>query len=152
MFPQLLKNDNIVFCTNPHKFSVKGLNLLGSSGQNIEDICRFRDMSGKNHLDVLKDTLKIRHMAPTCPDTLRSYPFEDEDPLIIREAPHVYYSCNSNEFNSSLETQMNGSIRLFTVPIFAEFKQVVFLDLHSLVAYGYKISLDDAELVREEMS
>ena len=95
MFPQLLDNNNILFTTNPHSFSLNGLNFLGSSGQNIDDICRFKDMSEKTQLDILEETLEMRHMAPTCPDTLRSYPFEVEDPLTINEAPNVYFSCNS---------------------------------------------------------
>jgi DNA polymerase delta subunit 2 len=92
MLPALLKNENIVFCTNPHKFSMNGLNFLGTSGQNIEDICRFTDMSNRKEIDVLYETLQMRHLAPTCPDTLRCYPFEKDDPLIIREPQNVYFS------------------------------------------------------------
>lgn len=95
MFPQLLENDNIVFSTNPHQFEIGGFKFLGTSGQNIKDICKFVDMKDKTECDVLYNTLKMRHIAPTCPDTLRSFPFESEDPLVIENAPNVYFSCNS---------------------------------------------------------
>ena len=49
-------------------------------------------MEDIREVDVLYQTLEMRHIAPTCPDTLRSYPFENEDPLIIREGHNVYFS------------------------------------------------------------
>jgi len=148
LFPKLLssslKHNSLIFSTNPHKFSLNGLKFLGSSGQNIEDICRFRDMSSKSELDILYETLQLRHIAPTCPDTLRSYPFENEDPLIIRDAPNVYFSCNAKEYSSMLETQLNGLMRIFTVPSFTKTKEVVLLDLGSLDTYSYKIQIDES--------
>lgn len=100
MFPKLLENQQVHFCTNPHKFSLNGLMFLGTSGQNIKDICRFKSMDGKSEVDVLYETLEMRHLAPTCPDTLRSYPFESEDPLIIREGLNVYFSCDATEYGT----------------------------------------------------
>lgn len=150
LFPQIHKEvqkatihpDGLIFSTNPHKFSLNGLKFLGSSGQNIEDICRFRDMSSKSELDILYETLQMRHIAPSCPDTLRSYPFETEDPLVIRDAPNVYFSCNAKEYSSMLETQLNGLMRVFTVPSFTKTKEVVLLDLGSLETYSFKIQID----------
>lgn len=95
LFPQLLKNDNIIFSTNPHQFEINGLQFLGTSGQNVNDITRFVDMKEKTEVEILHDTLEMRHIAPTCPDTLRSFPFSEVDPLVIKESPNVYFSCNA---------------------------------------------------------
>jgi len=100
-------------------------------------------MTDKKEIDILYQTLQMRHVAPTCPDTLRSYPLENEDPLIIDNAQNVYFSCNAKEFGTKLESQMNGVIRLFTVPAFTIQHEIVLMDLGSLETYCYKISLDE---------
>lgn len=43
-----------------------------------------------------------RHMAPSAPDTLWSYPFQDNDPFIIEKSPHVYYIGNQPQFEDRL--------------------------------------------------
>ena len=56
------------------------------SNQMIDD-----DMNNLEHQDAniclskLKQTLQIRHLCPTAPDTLRIYPFKDSDPFVIAE-------------------------------------------------------------------
>lgn len=41
---------------------------------------KLDDPSPINCLEML---LKIRHICPTAPDTLRAFPFKDEDPFVI---------------------------------------------------------------------
>jgi hypothetical protein len=53
------------------------LTILGCSGQNINDISRYGDMA--ESIDWLEQSLKWRHIAPTAPDTLACYPYEDDD-------------------------------------------------------------------------
>lgn len=42
--------------------------FLGTSGQNVSDIQRYSSMD--NHCEILEETLQLRHLAPTAPDTL----------------------------------------------------------------------------------
>ena len=42
--------------------------FLGTSGQNVVDIHKYTSMT--NHLDILENTLRLGHLAPTAPDTL----------------------------------------------------------------------------------
>ena len=42
--------------------------FLGTSGQNVCDIKRYSSMD--DHLEILENTLRLRHLAPTAPDTL----------------------------------------------------------------------------------
>ena len=36
-------------------------------------------------IEKMKDTLNMRHLCPTAPDTLRVYPFKDRDPFVISQ-------------------------------------------------------------------
>ena len=135
LFPSLIESNNIILSTNPHKFSINGYDFLGTSGQNIQDVWRFRSMEDIREVDVLYQTLEMRQIAPTCPDTLRSYPFENEDPLIIREGHHVYFSWNAKEYGSIWE---RSQMSVFTIPSFAVNKSFVLLDLETLETYEFK--------------
>lgn len=42
--------------------------FLGTSGQNVSDIQKYSSMD--SHLEILEETLRLRHLAPTAPDTL----------------------------------------------------------------------------------
>lgn len=42
--------------------------FLGTSGQNVGDIQKYSSMD--SHLEILEETLRLRHLAPTAPDTL----------------------------------------------------------------------------------
>ncbi len=44
------------------------LRFLGTAGQNISDIVKYSSMD--DHLEILESTLRLRHLAPTAPDTL----------------------------------------------------------------------------------
>lgn len=78
--------------TNPYYFQINDFKILGTSGQNVKDIKRYTRIT--DPLDVLELTLEMNHICPTCPDTLRSYPFVTEDPFITNEVPHLYLAAN----------------------------------------------------------
>lgn len=42
--------------------------FLGTSGQNVSDIQKYSSVD--SHLEILENTLRLRHLAPTAPDTL----------------------------------------------------------------------------------
>jgi DNA polymerase delta subunit 2 len=72
---------------------MNGLNFLGTSGQNIRDMLlnsitpelydSDADDEGVKCLHRIKQTLEMRHLCPTAPDTLRIYPFHKSDPFVI---------------------------------------------------------------------
>lgn len=40
---------------------------------------------GNQSLEKMKQTLSMRHLCPTAPDTLRVFPFKDSDPFVIAQ-------------------------------------------------------------------
>ena len=65
-----------------------GLTFLGTSGQNVRDMLLNSetphiDDEGGKCLFRIKQTLEMRHLCPTAPDTLRVYPFKESDPFVI---------------------------------------------------------------------
>jgi len=60
---------------------------LGTSGQNIKDMLLNSDSPNvpeeDKSLNKIKQSLEMRHLCPTAPDTLRVYPFKESDPFVI---------------------------------------------------------------------
>jgi DNA polymerase delta subunit 2 len=54
--------------------------LLNSSSP--QEIAESND-EGTKCLHRIKQTLEIRHLCPSAPDTLRVYPFKESDPFVI---------------------------------------------------------------------
>ena len=77
--------------------------------------------------------MKIRHMFPTCPDTLRSYPFVHEDPFVISELPNIYFAGNQPNYETMFKKMSSTSVcRLIAVPSFRRSKSIVLVDLTTL--------------------
>ena len=66
--------------------------LLGTSGQNIDDIMRFS--SYNDPMTILEHTLSWKHLAPTTPDTLSCFPYTTDDPFILDDCPQIYFAAN----------------------------------------------------------
>ncbi|KAK7206554.1 DNA polymerase alpha/epsilon subunit B-domain-containing protein [Myxozyma melibiosi] len=117
--------------TNPCWWDMDGVRMLGTGGQNISDV--FKYVEGDDRLKMMESTLLWQHCAPTAPDTLWSYPFQDKDPFILDECPHVYFAGNQPKFATSILTGADGqSVRIIAVPQFSVTKEIVLLDVDSL--------------------
>uniref|UniRef100_A0A3N7HQ65 DNA polymerase delta small subunit n=1 Tax=Populus trichocarpa TaxID=3694 RepID=A0A3N7HQ65_POPTR len=68
LFPGSRAYNTFRSCTNPHCFELAGVRILGTSGQNIDDLKKYSE--GKDELEFMERTLKWRHLAPTTPNTL----------------------------------------------------------------------------------
>lgn len=97
LFPSLAekKRESINLVTNPHQFEINGINFLGTSGQNIRDMLLISEVPDNQNaseadkcLFRMEQTLEMRHLCPTAPDTLRVYPFKDNDPFILESRKH----------------------------------------------------------------
>lgn len=113
LFPKSSINRALTNVTNPYQFMIEDRLILGTSGQNINDVRKFSTL--EDPIECLKSTLKWSHIAPTCPDTLTCYPYYDKDPFIIFECPHVYFCSQDSSFMQTdiFESKLNINLTYF---------------------------------------
>jgi len=130
MFPMASGYSTVQSVTNPYRANVGGLKLLGTSGQNVNNIYQYSGFD--NRLNILESTLKAGHISPTCPDTLSSYPYYDEDPFVLQDCPDIYFAGNQPKFESR-EIDINGHPSLMLlVPTFDTSGTGVLVNLRNL--------------------
>lgn len=100
MFPKASVCKSFNGVPNPYQCEIEGRLILGTSGQNIQDIERYSKI--EDPLECLRSTIQWAHIAPTCPDTLPCYPYHSQDPFVITDCPHVYFAGNTPEFKTEL--------------------------------------------------
>jgi DNA polymerase delta subunit 2 len=134
LLPQSTSLSTFNRCTNPHAFEVDGVQFLGTSGQNVDDIMMYSTF--ESAADILENMLQWRHVIPTAPDSLAAYPFVSEDPFILDKTPHVLFAGGcGNRVETRLVTSMNGDVpikcRVISVPEFTKDPVLVLVDVAS---------------------
>ena len=87
---------------NPYYFESSGVSIVGTSGQNVDDVMKNSDL--KDPLDALESLVRWSHLAPTCPDTLGCFPFTVKDPFVIEKLPHIFFVGNQEKYASKTAT------------------------------------------------
>lgn len=154
MFPEVTEHKSFAGVTNPYRFSLEDRLILGTSGQNVQDITRYAELQP---MEALKSTLNWGHIAPTCPDTLASYPFTDTDPFVLDEYPHLYFAGNTAKFETELFTlgeddddeEKQVKTRLVCVPRFCDTQSVVVVNLKNLDCYEVSFKVHGLEEMEE---
>ena len=105
----------------------------------------YSRMSEENRTSVgqLKLLLDAGHVCPTAPDTLRCFPFREDDPFVIETKPKVFFAGCQPEYQSALvyESEANReatTVKLISVPTFAKTRSIVLVDLETLQSYELK--------------
>eukprot|EP01102_Stenamoeba_stenopodia_P003891 TRINITY_DN14011_c0_g1_i1.p1 TRINITY_DN14011_c0_g1~~TRINITY_DN14011_c0_g1_i1.p1 ORF type:complete len:491 (+),score=111.38 TRINITY_DN14011_c0_g1_i1:187-1659(+) len=131
LFPHSYILPSFLAVTNPYSCEIDNVSFLGTSGQPIDNIHKY--MKPTSRIQSLEDTLRWRHLAPTAPDTLGCYPFENDDPFIIYSTPNVFFAGNQPEFDTKLIEGDDGQIvRLILVPEFYKTQTIVLVNLETL--------------------
>ena len=122
--------------TNPQWIDAQTVKILGTSGQNVDDIQKYI-VPKKDHqftsIEIMENNIKWQNFVPTAPDTLYCYPYENYDPFIFSDdLPHVYFVGNQQQFDSKLFEHDGVNVRLISIPKFKESGQFVLLDLDTL--------------------
>ena len=124
--------------TNPWEGEVEGWRMLGTSGQTLDDIAKY--VQGDDRLSMMEATCRWRCCAPTAPDTLWSYPYQEDDPFVLDSCPHVYFAGSQPEFGTRVITGPEGqTVRLVAIPAFSETREIVLLDTETLGVSVVKI-------------
>jgi DNA polymerase delta subunit 2 len=104
---------------------------MGISGESISDIKRYS--SKTDTLEIMEDLLMLNHLSPTSPDTVNTYPFIDNDPLIIEESPNVFFVGNQSSFDQKIvKNDKNEEILLLSIPKFVESSTIVLMNIQNL--------------------
>ncbi|KAJ9606439.1 DNA polymerase delta small subunit Cdc1 [Cladophialophora chaetospira] len=138
--------------TNPWEGDVDGWRFMGNSGQPVDDILKYIDLGGpdgkgaEGRLEVMASMLRWRCGAPTAPDTLWCYPFQDRDQFVIEECPHVFFVGNQPRFDTTTIDGPSGQkVRLITIPRFHETGELVLLDSETLEVEIVKFDVHDPD-------
>lgn len=141
--------------TNPYKAKIGDKSFLGSDGLNIMDLRRYiakrvitndadevddegnmlepkLEFKETSPLEALESALKYNHIAPTGPDSLPTFPFEETDPFVIEDTPHVFFAGNCDDFETKLVKDGEVVTRLVCVPSFLKTGKAVILGLKSM--------------------
>ncbi|XP_024521106.1 DNA polymerase delta small subunit [Selaginella moellendorffii] len=130
LFPGASAYCTFLPATNPHRFELDGIEFLGTSGQNVDDLDKYSE--AKDVLELMERTLRWRHIAPTAPDTLGCYPYTDKDPFVLDRCPHVYFCGNQRSCMSRLLTVEGKSVRAISIPRFCDSGTAVLVNLRTL--------------------
>jgi DNA polymerase delta subunit 2 len=106
--------------------------ILATSGQPLNDMCKYVPTVPSTRLNLAEATLKWRHIAPTAPDTLWCHPFFTMDPFVIAETPDIYAIGCQPRFGTRLVKDGKRRSRVILVPSFAETGILVLVSLKSL--------------------
>ncbi len=127
--------------TNPAAFELDGHRFLATAGQPLDDIYKYLP-SSFTRLQMMEAMLRWRLVAPTAPDTLPCYPFQDGDAFVLKECPHVFICGNQPQFEEGwVEGSRGERVRVLGVPNYRDSGEVVLIDLESLEVEVVKIGI-----------
>ena len=149
LFPEAKRFSPQTFasCTNPHDFTVGGVDFLGTAGQNVSNLAAYSDVvegveggagddDAGEALDLLEATVRWQHVAPSAPDTLACYPYKDRDPFFIERSPHVYFAGMQPAFGCRKVRVDDVETTCVAVPDFSKTGTVVLLNVDTLECHA----------------
>ena len=104
--------------------------------------CKVGQAEETTQVDQLKLLFEAGHVCPTAPDTLRCFPFREDDPFVMDTTPNVFFAGCQPEYQATTvyESEANPDkvVKLISVPTFAKTRSIVLLDLETLQSYEVK--------------
>ena len=73
---------------------------------------------------------------------LGSYPFQDVDPFVLNDCPHLFFAGSQPKFDTAVIEGPEGQlVRLIAIPRFAETGEIVVVDSETLEVERVAISI-----------
>jgi DNA polymerase delta subunit 2 len=141
MLPLSSKLSTTRLVTNPYALSVNDVSILGSSGQNVDDVRKYSDLDSP--LDIMDNMLQWAHLAPTAPDTLNCYPFKERDAFTIDNQPHVFFTGNQDKFACRVVQDKGVKTLLVSVPSFTTDPALVLVNLRTLACHPIYFNINN---------
>ncbi|KAH7815596.1 DNA polymerase delta subunit 2 [Monocercomonoides exilis] len=151
LLPQSFKMSTFIPATNPHRERVNNMLVIGTSGQNLNDITRFTTLSP---LDALEKLLRWNHICPSAPDITGVYPFSDTDPFILDETPSILFAGGMKQFEWKIVEEGDLRCLLLLVPSFSKTGDLIIVDPKTLIPrvvnFNVGLSAENAEHLLED--
>ncbi|KAH8917836.1 hypothetical protein BT69DRAFT_1248348 [Atractiella rhizophila] len=118
---------------NPCWIDVGGKRILSGGGTNVSDVERYIPDEDGSGIETAQRLLDWAHDAPTAPDTLACYPFQNTDPFVMDACPDLYVVGNQQKFETRLmEGEQGQKVRIVMLPRFRQTGELVLVSLKSL--------------------
>eukprot|EP01059_Diplonema_ambulator_P006638 TRINITY_DN16287_c0_g1_i1.p1 TRINITY_DN16287_c0_g1~~TRINITY_DN16287_c0_g1_i1.p1 ORF type:complete len:461 (+),score=61.71 TRINITY_DN16287_c0_g1_i1:43-1383(+) len=129
LLPCSFDSVNTSLVPSPFSFTFKGVDALGTSGENLSELHTYTiDQPTTRLLTVIVDSGLL---APTAPDTLQCYPFQGTDPLQFSTQPRLLFAGSAPDFSTDLVVRETGQTRVVAVPKFTEKPGITLVDFNS---------------------
>ncbi|KAL5628801.1 hypothetical protein BROUX41_002192 [Berkeleyomyces rouxiae] len=126
--------------TNPWEGEINGWRVLCTGGQNVDDV--FKYVGSDDRLGMMEAMCRWRCIAPTAPDTLFSYPFQETDPFVLKDCPHLFFvGCQPSFSTRVIEGEDGQAVQLVTIPLFTETHEICLVDMETLEVTKIKINV-----------
>lgn len=162
LFQKSERQSNFSRLTNPAWLQFNGCRILATGGENVNDVFKYlipnihvdigdgvdtpirKEILHESRLKLLESNMLWQNVAPTAPDTLCCYPYNDTDPFCLTETPHAYIVGNQPKFETSTVTvrRKDGTtseVRVVAVPDFSETGQCALLNMRTLQCDSFRI-------------
>lgn len=141
----LVSDDRLERLTNPVWLEIDGVKILGTSGQNVNDVKRYMTRStAQDSMKIMKSSMSWQNFVPTAPDTLYCYPYDDYDPFIFTDTlPHVYFAGNQTKYEADTYTcpESGSKVSLVSIPEFKTTGEFVVFDLGTMQSEVVKVKI-----------
>ena len=129
-------NNCLNFVSNPYFFNFKGLNILGTSGQNLKELKRYCDYSFEENIDLME---YLCYWGNLCPKNSGGFEFQEQFDMDknFEDFAQIFFTGNSEKFDSrNFYEDNNQSIcKLITVPQFCQSHSCVLLNIENFECF-----------------
>ena len=127
--------------SNPYLFDFQGVNILGTSGQNIRELKCYSDYLNEESIDMLEN---LCYWGNICPKNIGGREFDENFDLIKNDNdfPQIIFSGNCNSFQSKTINEENSKAicKLIAIPSFFEKHSSILINMENLDCFEINFS------------